>query len=133
MRVLNSFSACYVLGFEVHLEELDCSLLILNIYGPYENKFEFWQSLMRKDFTKVSNVIVGGDLNFTLSFEEIWGEAACLDPLGPLLGEHLEKGYWMDIKTSELKPTWCNKRTSSQGIYKRLDHFLMTINLVGLL
>ena len=32
---------------------------------------------------KSSNVILGGDFNFTISTREIWGRNAQLDPMGP--------------------------------------------------
>jgi hypothetical protein len=41
----------------------------------------FWQPLEDSGFLKDEGLIIGGDLNLTLSSGEVWGARARLDPL----------------------------------------------------
>jgi hypothetical protein len=46
---------------------------VLNVYGPYVNNGPFWESLLKNSLIKVDNMILGGDINFSLGEVEIWG------------------------------------------------------------
>jgi hypothetical protein len=59
----------------VSLRHKDCdfSFSSINIYGPYSDRVPFWETLVVTNVFKDPLTIVGGDLNFTLSLREIWG------------------------------------------------------------
>ena len=61
------------MGIHVHWVEASLLLTILNIYGPYNNRVSFSDNLHPSPHLKNENVILGGDLNFTLGTQEIWG------------------------------------------------------------
>lgn len=46
---------------------------ILNIYGPYKDRLSFWSLVDDHHILSLDNLIVGRDLNFTLSPSETWG------------------------------------------------------------
>ena len=48
-------------------------LSILNCYGPYINRETFWNSAVSGGLLSLPNLILDGDLNFTLNVSKIWG------------------------------------------------------------
>jgi hypothetical protein len=40
---------------------------------PYKDREPFWQQLSDSGLLCEDNLIIGGDLNFTLSAREVWG------------------------------------------------------------
>ena len=47
-------------------------LNILNCYGPYHHRIPFWSQIRAAGILQKSGLIIGGDLNFTLSADENW-------------------------------------------------------------
>ena len=58
---------------------------LINTYGPFVEKKNFWEPFFSKEVMNSQNLIVGGDLNFTLSQNEVWGISARTYPLSPFL------------------------------------------------
>jgi len=58
---------------------------LINTCGPFVEKNNFWEPFFAKEVINSQNLIVGGDLNFTLSQNEVWGIYARTYPLGPFL------------------------------------------------
>jgi hypothetical protein len=54
---------------------------LLNYYAPYKERECFWKPLMECGLLGEDGLIIGGDLNFTLSAREVWGPMARSDPL----------------------------------------------------
>ena len=54
---------------------------MLNIYGPYQDRLPFWEGLFSKSWWNNPELIVGGDLNFTIGEVEIWGDNEHVDEL----------------------------------------------------
>ena len=77
------------------------------------------------------NIVLGGDLNFTLSSMEVWEKGARLDPLAPFMFNLFHEVGLVDVEPSHLGPTWRNGRAEEVGIEKRLDRFLLFENLEG--
>lgn len=50
----------------------------------------FFGGLLRNSFFQVDNVILGGDLNFSLGFMESWGHMAQIDLLSVVFVHMLE-------------------------------------------
>jgi len=60
MLKTNSWSFVSGLGMELLSQDLNKSLLFLNIYGPYQDKKVLWDSFLQKSFMKRESCIVGG-------------------------------------------------------------------------
>ena len=78
---------------------------IMNIYGPYNNRVEFWDSFKKIDISRKENLIIGGDLNFTLGAHEIWGPKARTDPLALFFSNLLQNMNLIDLDPQKLKPS----------------------------
>ena len=74
-------------------------------------------------------IIVGVDLNFTLSTREFWGDLARLDPLSDFFIGLIHSSSLLDFQPTKLTPTWRNGRDGNDGIVNRLDHFLLDDSL----
>ena len=57
----------------------DLDVTIINMYAPYKDRDCFSTSLSDSGLLSVENLILEGDLNFTMSLAEIWGHRAKLD------------------------------------------------------
>lgn len=99
---------------------------LLNIYGPYINRRDYWENLRQQAFWKDDSLIVGGDLNFILSNRERWGFNSRPYYLSSYFSYILEEAELVDIEPIPIKPTFSNKRVGEAGIAKRLDRFLVT-------
>ena len=66
VKILNSWGSTSCAGIHVHWDESNLLLNILNVYDPYDNRVSFWDKLCTSPQLKNENVILGGDLNFTL-------------------------------------------------------------------
>ena len=86
-----------------------------------------------KDFVSldVQNLILGGDLNLTMSNSEVWGKNARVDSLGPYFRHMFEQKGLVDVAPVKIMPTWRNKRSGDQEVSKRLDRFLVLELLIG--
>ena len=56
------------------------------------------------------NLIIGGDLNLTLTSNEVWGKNARLDSLGPYFNHIFEQKGLVDLAPLKIMPTWRNRR-----------------------
>jgi hypothetical protein len=54
---------------------------VLNVYGPTQDRIPFWENLLSKSFMKNEDLILGGDLNFSLGMAKSWGQRAQTDSL----------------------------------------------------
>ena len=70
LHIQNSFSSSFVLGVEVYNFEVDKRFLILNIYGAYDDRLEFWISLLSCGFYKIDNLIFGENMNVTWKWKK---------------------------------------------------------------
>eukprot|EP01018_Ginkgo_biloba_P032904 Gb_28853 [translate_table: standard] len=115
----------------VDQEELDKDLVVLNVYGPYNDRALIWEKLLSKDFLRWDNIILGRDLNFSLVSSEIWGSKAQVDGLSSFFFRKLIDAGLIDIEPIKLKPTWRNKRLGLYGSLKvgESDHFAVFLVL----
>ena len=77
------------------------------------------------------NLILGGDLNLTMSSSKVWGKNNRADSLGPYFRHMFEQKGLVDVAPIKIIPTWRNKRSGDQGVSKRLDRFLVLEHLIG--
>jgi hypothetical protein len=57
------------------LKDMHFDFLCSNIYRLYTYIKDFWKTLFNSYYSN-QNVLIGGDLNFTLDDYEIWGPTA---------------------------------------------------------
>lgn len=88
---------------------------------------------MHLSMTNSNNLIMGGDINFTISHVEYCGHNEQLDPLYEFMEKHLEQHHIIDIPMNKKQPTWRNRRIGEASLDQRLDHFLTKESLLGTL
>ena len=72
------------------------------------------------------NLIVGGNLNFSLGRSEAWGPCARIDPLADYFLNMMLDGSLFDPSLTKITPTWRNNRVGEARIAKRLYQFLLS-------
>lgn len=105
---------------------------LVNCYEPYVDRQQFWNLEDVVTILEITNLIWGGDLNFTLLGHDIYGGRVCLDPLSPFFENKFEVAQMVDIEPVPLNLTWRNSRQGEDGIAKCLDRFLVSEYLLGL-
>eukprot|EP00253_Pinus_taeda_P026957 PITA_26957 len=113
------------LGADIYSRDLEEEMRIINVYGPCQNRELYWRKLLSTPFLLEDNVILGGDLNFSLGFSESWGHQAQIDPLSDFFEHLLEIHHWIDIPSAKIQHTWRNNRTGDQSLARRLDRFII--------
>ena len=96
-RYTNSWGALFGMGIQISWEEENLSLKILNIYGPYNNRVTFWEALQSSHILRCENMVINGDLNFTLGAHEIWEPKARVDPLSSFFSNILQSIKMVDL------------------------------------
>ena len=76
------------------------------------------------------NLILAGDLNFTISDLEIWGEHAHMDHYSLYFAQLLDSLHMVGLAPTKIGPTWRNGRIGPEGVSKRLDRFLASLHLI---
>ena len=102
IRCTNSWGSPSGLGVHISWVAENLNLNIVNIYGPYNDRVEFWDSFKNSDISRKENMIIGGDLNFTLGAHEIWGLKARTDPLSPFFSNLLQNLKLIDLDPQKL-------------------------------
>ena len=130
VKLVSAWGMDSVLGAEFHSEELGFTFPVLNVYGPYLNRGLFWDNLLQHPLVSGDSLVMGGDFNFSLGQNEIWGPRARADPLTDYFIQKLVEKGLLDIEPVKLRPTWRNNRSGEARVPKRLDRFLITEQLV---
>lgn len=104
-KTQNSWGLPHVLGMEVLSAEFDQPLLFINVYGPYQGRAPFWKNFLSKDLLLNRNLIIGGELNFSLGIAEAWGPSAREDPLTDFFTSALQNAKLIDVNIIKAKPT----------------------------
>ena len=126
VKALNIWGMDSVLGMTLQGLDQGAPVDVFNIYGPYLNHIPFWDNIFNLDLFRGELVIIGGDFNFSLGQEEVWGPFACPDLLSEYFSQKLIERNWLDIEPIKLKPTWHNNRCGDGRMAKCLDHFLIS-------
>ena len=101
---------------EINISNIETPLTLINVYGPCSNRMEFWKSLLFYTLIDHPQVIMGGDLNFSLGISESWGTHAILDPLVDFIITSLEQADLIHIQMPKLLPTRRNRRTGDEAL-----------------
>lgn len=123
--LVNSCGSYSCLGVDLFSLEMNSEFILVNIYGPYQNREEFWNHLLSLSLLSHEQIIVGGDLNLSLGASEILGPKASPDPLAEYFINFMVQKALIDLNPIKLNPTWRNRRVGEERIAKRLDRFLI--------
>lgn len=104
IRICNAWGSSGHLGANIYSSELDIELRIINIYGPCHNKEEYWSRLLNSHILQKDNLVLGGDLNFSIGFEKSWGHNAQRDIFSNFLEANLEDHNLIDIPSPKIFP-----------------------------
>ena len=62
-------------------KEIGLNFSLINVYSPFYERKTYWEKIKAEGVLNQPNVILGGDLNLTLTAGESWGEKARQDSL----------------------------------------------------
>lgn len=71
------------------------------------------------------NIIIGGDLNFSLGHVESCGNHAQTNSLMDIFEHILDYHIFFNIDMARIQPTWRNRRIGEAILARILDHFLI--------
>lgn len=95
------------------------------MYAPYGERKKLWDIIKDQYILVGDNLILGGDLNFTLNARECWGERVRIYPLAKYFSKLFKDLNLVDVETHKVVPIWMNSKRLRDGISKRLDQFLV--------
>jgi hypothetical protein len=81
----------------IHLPD-NKKISFINAYGPCSGHRLFWERVEAKGLLSMDALILVGDLNFTTSFDEVWGVGALMDPLAGFFKDMFAKNLLVDIQ-----------------------------------
>jgi len=108
---------------------------LFNLYVPVaiNEKKDCWDSLaLFLNHSNTANIIVAGDLNVTLSPSEKKGGSIVRDPAREWVEDLMSDWELEDIRPSNGRFTWSNKRLGPGHIAARLDRFLVQSSFLSL-
>jgi hypothetical protein len=92
---------------------------------------QFWEQVEAKGLLAQDALILAGDLNFSTSIDEVWGEVALSDPLADFFKNLFANNQLVDVMPAVLMPTWRNGRRGVEEIQKRLDRVYVSEALLS--
>ena len=95
------------------------------MYGRCQERELFRTSFFLKPCLAHPNLIIGGDLNFSLGVSESWGANARANPLTDFFLSKIASSHLVDASLLKPRPTWRNKRVGEDWVGKKLDCFLL--------
>jgi hypothetical protein len=116
--VLKPFTTCAGILLEGQVVEGNKSITLFNFYGPYTDRKSFWDVVVASGMLASKNLVLAGDLNFTVAANEVWGTKARLDPLAKYFQEIFKNYGLVDIVPLQHVPTWRNGREGTESIEK---------------
>lgn len=94
VRILKIWGGVSFIGADIFSSELGKELRLINMYGPCHNKVEFWDPFLSTYLLQADNIILGGDLNFSIGHANSWGTMLKLT-----LYQTLWKFYWITLSS----------------------------------
>jgi hypothetical protein len=101
---------------------------LFNVYAPVkvEEKKACWDSIRNlAEMENLENTIIVGNLNLTLHLSEKKGGSIVRSPAREWVEDLIQDWDLLDIKPSNGKCTWSNKKVGPGHIVARLDRFLV--------
>lgn len=123
LEIRNIWGGRGFIGMDTFAHPLKMEIRIMNVYGPCVDRANFWRTFPDFGLIQVDNIILGGDLNFSLGFSESWGHSAQVDSLSDTISSLLEEHQWVDITSARIQYTWTNNRSGDHSLSRRIDKF----------
>jgi hypothetical protein len=98
------------ISVELKHKKLDFAFSAVNIYGPSSDRVLFWEELKNTRVFSDPILIVGRDLNFTLSLREVWGLNPREDRQRGFFFSFMELSNLVDLEPVKLAATWRSVR-----------------------
>jgi len=108
-----------------HIRGLMGRINILNVYAPYHNQDILCDHLIESELLDLSSLIIAGDLNCTIDFNEIWGCTRRVNVMANHIKDIILEHNLVDICPSSLIPSWDNRRLGKRYIAKQLNCFIL--------
>lgn len=121
INIVNVWGGEGLLSANITTIEIDVPLRLINIYGPCHNRMGYWNNLMSTSLLNYDKMIIGGDLNFSFGHIEPWGTRAQTDPLMEYFEHFMDNNNLMNIDSSNIQPTWSNRRKGDDALARKLD------------
>jgi hypothetical protein len=131
-QALSSSVARSTISIKLQHKNNNLTFSVVNIYGLILIGPPSGRIWSMQDFFSDPFLVVGGDLNLTLSLREVWGAHPRVDRKSVFFQSFFEKANLVDIEPVKLSPTWRNFRTGDEEVAKRLDRFLVSEALLNL-
>ena len=112
-------------SLELSYKGLGQSLYVFDVYGPYGGQHDLWDRFIDLRVMSEESLIIGGDLNFTINNDEIWGDFSQVDKMGEFFVQKLEPLNLIDAEPTILNPTRRNNKKGGDIVSKCLDQFLV--------
>jgi hypothetical protein len=120
---LHPFLCCVDLLFTGTCRWNNDPIDFLNVYGPCQNRKSFWQQVESQGLLNLHNLVLDGDLKFTLNFGEICVASSIQDPLANFFTSLLISHGLVEFPPTVLSPTWHIGRLGKEHISKCLERF----------
>lgn len=99
------------MGIALFLRQFGKIITMVNVYGPNAHIINYWDSIFRASFINTKNLIIGGDLNFSIGEVESSRALPHKDNLSNYFVRRLDDYSVYDIPPVKLCPTWRNMRS----------------------
>jgi len=114
------------ISINLRFKDYNYAFSVVGIYGLYADRVPFWEDLKNVGAFSGPFLVVGGDLNFSLSLQEVWGENPKEYQLRGFFHSFLEEQHLLYMEPVKLTPTWRNFRTGKEVVAKILDMFMVS-------
>jgi hypothetical protein len=98
------------------MKDTNSYLSTVNIYDPYSERIPFLEELSSTGAFWNPLTIIGGDLNFSMSLQEVWGLNPRLDAQIIFFNAFIQANRLVYIDPHKLTPTWYNFRMREEAI-----------------
>ena len=68
---VKDFSSLAGIIVRVTIKGIEDTLSVINYYDPYTQRIDFWDNIVADGLLSLQNIILVGDLNFTISSSEV--------------------------------------------------------------
>lgn len=90
MEIRNIWGGRGFIGLDIFAHSMEMDIHIINVYGPCADRANYWRTLLESKLLLADNIILRGDLNFSMGFCESWGHSAQVDSLSDTISNLLE-------------------------------------------
>jgi hypothetical protein len=91
-------------------------ICFLNVYGTCVERKLFWDRVALGGLLDSKNLILVGELNFTLGVDEVWGAETKLDKLAEYFKDMILEHHLIDLVPVETILAWRNGRSGTNSI-----------------